>query len=101
MIPLHYYLTLAALLFTIGAFGIMTQRNAVKILMCVEMMLNAANINLIAFSTYLGDISGQILVAFSIAIAAAEAAVGLAIFVYLYRLYGTIDTTKIGEFRRW
>ncbi len=101
MIPLYYYLTLSALLFAIGAFGIMTQRNAVKILMCIEMMLNAANINLVAFSMYLGDISGQILVTFSIAIAAAEAAIGLAIFIHLYRLYGTIDIGKIGEFRRW
>lgn len=101
MIPLYYYLALSTLLFAIGAFGIMTQRNAVKILMCIEMMLNAANINLVVFSAYLGDISGQILVTFSIAIAAAEAAVGLAILVHLYRIYGTIDISKIGEFRRW
>ncbi len=101
MISLYYYLILAALLFAIGAYGVMTQRNAVKILMCIEMMLNAANINLIAFSAYLGDISGQILVTFSIAIAAAEAVIGLAIFVHMYRVYGTIDIDKIGELRRW
>lgn len=101
MIPLYYYLVLSSLLFVIGAFGIMTQRNAVRVLMCIEMMLNAANINLVAFSAYLNDISGQILVTFSIAIAAAEAAVGLAILVHLYRIYGTIDISKIGEFRRW
>lgn len=101
MISLYYYLTLSALLFVIGAYGMMTQRNAVKILMCVEMMLNAANINLIAFSAYLGDISGQILVTFSIAIAAAEAVIGLAIFVHMYRVYGTIDIGEIGELRRW
>lgn len=101
MIPLYYYLILSAALFSIGAFGIMTQRNAIKILMCIEMVLNAANINLVAFSAYLGDISGQILVTFAIAISAAETAVGLSIFVHLYRTYGTVDITKIGEFRRW
>lgn len=101
MIPLQYYLTLSVVLFGVGAYGIMTQRNAVKILMCIEMLLNAANINLVAFSKYMGDFSGQVLVTFSICLAAAEAAVGLAILLALYRNFGTIDITTIGDLRRW
>ena len=98
---IYHYLILSSILFVIGAYGIMTSKNAIKILMCIEIMLNTANINLVAFSRYLGDISGQLLTTFSIAIAAAEAAVGLAIVVALYKLYKTVDITKIGDERRW
>ncbi|NOZ76238.1 MAG: NADH-quinone oxidoreductase subunit NuoK [Euryarchaeota archaeon] len=101
MIPLYYYLTLAAALFALGAYGIMTQRNGIKILMCIEMLLNSANINLVAFAKYQADIAGQVLVTFTISLAAAEAAVGIAILIALYKTHGTIDITQIGPLRRW
>lgn len=101
MIPLQYYLAVAATLFAIGAYGIMTQKNGIKILMCIEMLLNSANINLVAFSRYQGDITGQIMVTFTICLAAAEAAVGLAILIAVYKTHGTIDITEIGPLRRW
>jgi NADH:ubiquinone oxidoreductase subunit K len=101
-VTLYHYLILSAILFSIGAFGLMISRNAVKILMCVEIMINAANINLVAFSSYSSpfNLSGQIFTTFSIAIAAAEAAIGLAIFIVLYRRYSTIDVDEI-DFLRW
>lgn len=99
MIPLHYYLILSALVFGIGAAGVLTTRNGIKLLMCIELMLNAANINLVAFSRYLGDISGQVFAVFVISVAAAEVAVGLAIVLMIYRIHGTIDFQKIREMR--
>lgn len=101
MIPPHYYLWISAILFTIGTFGVMTQRNGIKILMCIEIMLNSANINLVAFSSYMGDINGQMIVVFSIALAAAEIAVGLAILVLIHRTHKTIDLSRVGVIRRW
>ncbi|MDP6612818.1 MAG: NADH-quinone oxidoreductase subunit NuoK [Candidatus Hydrothermarchaeota archaeon] len=99
MIPLHYYLVLSALVFGIGVAGVLTARNGIKLLMCIELMLNAANINLVVFSRYLGDISGQVFAVFVISIAAAEVAVGLAIVLMIYRIHGTIDFQKIKEMR--
>ena len=101
MTPLISYLILSAILFSIGAFGVITQRNAIKMLMSIEIMLNAANINLVAFSSYNTpfNLAGQVFATFSIAIAAAEAAIGLAIIILVYRNYGTIDLDEIKRLR--
>lgn len=90
---LQYFLILAAALFCIGVFGLVTSRNAVRVLMSVELMLNAVNLNLMAFSNFLdpNDIKGQVFTVFVIAIAAAEAAVGLAIVLSIYRNRDTVD----------
>lgn len=98
-IALSAYLSLSAVLFTIGLVGLMTQTNAIKILMSVEIMLNSANLNLIAFSSYNNDMSGQVFVMFSIAIAAAEAAVGFAILMNLYRRVNSIELDNINILR--
>lgn len=100
VIALSAYLSLSAVLFTIGLVGIMTQTNAIKILMSVEIMLNSANLNLVAFSSYNDNMSGQVFVLFSIAIAAAEAAVGFAILMNLYKHMGSIELDKI-NIMRW
>jgi len=83
MIPLEWYLILAGVLFSIGAYGILVERNGLKILMCLEIILNAANINLVAFSG--GNLMGQQFALFSIAIAACEVAIGLALLIMLFR----------------
>ncbi|RLI93981.1 MAG: NADH-quinone oxidoreductase subunit NuoK [Candidatus Altiarchaeales archaeon] len=101
MIPLEYYLILSAILFGIGSYGVVTRKNGIKVLMCIEIMMNSANINFIAFSRYLGDIVGHVIVTFSIALAAAEAAVGLAILLMIYKTHKTIDLSKVGSIRRW
>ncbi|MDO9517372.1 MAG: F420H2 dehydrogenase subunit FpoK [Methanosarcinaceae archaeon] len=99
MIPLTYYLILSTIVFTIGLYGIMTQRNGVRLLMSVELMLNAANINLVAFSSYNDDMSGQVFVLFSIALAAAEAVIGFAILLSIYRMRDMIDVDNINLLR--
>jgi NAD(P)H-quinone oxidoreductase subunit 4L len=90
---LQYFLLIAAALFCIGIYGLITSRNAVRVLMSIELMLNAVNLNLMAFSNYLDaqDIKGQVFATFVIAIAAAEAAVGLAIVLAIYRNRDTVD----------
>ena len=80
-----YYLILAALLFTIGAVGLLTRRNVLVMFMCVELMLNAANLTFVTFARMLNDIGGQVLVFFTLVVAAAEVAVGLAIIVAIFR----------------
>jgi len=80
-----YYLTLAALLFTIGAVGLLVRRNTLVMSMCVELMLNAANLTFVAYAKALNDISGQVIVFFTLVVAAAEVAVGLAIIVAIFR----------------
>jgi NADH-quinone oxidoreductase subunit K len=94
-IPLQYYLGLSAILFTLGVAGVLTRRNAIVVFMCVELMLNSVNLTLIAYSSYLGDITGQILVFFVMAVAAAEASVGLAIVIALFRNKQTINIDEI------
>ena len=99
MIPevgLYHYLILASLLFCIGLAGLLTGRNAVRVLMCVELMLNAVNINFLAFNNYvnLSDLSGQVFSIFVLTVSAAEAAVGLAILLALYRRSATVDMAK-------
>lgn len=83
--PLSFYLILSAILFTIGVFGVLTKRNAIMIFMCIEMMMNGANLSLVAFSAFFDNPVGQIFVFFVIAVAAAESAVGLAIIIAVFR----------------
>ncbi|CAG0963682.1 NADH-quinone oxidoreductase subunit NuoK [Geobacter sp.] len=91
MVPLHSYLILSAILFSIGTIGVLIRRNAIVIFMCVEMMLNAVNLTFIAFSKHLGNIDGQIFVFFVMTVAAAEAAVGLALMIAFYKNRESID----------
>ncbi len=102
MIPLSWYLLVAAGLFVIGLYGVLVRRNAVGILMGVELMLNAANVNLIAFWRHVGSatMGGQVFAIFAITVAAAEAAVGLALIVAVYRSRGTINADEI-DLMRW
>jgi NADH-quinone oxidoreductase subunit K len=99
MIDIAYFLGLSAILFVIGAFGVLTKRNAIVVLMSVELMLNAANINFVAFSAYSGNLNGQVFALVSIAIAAAEVAVGLAIIMNLYKTRDTIGLDEINLLR--
>lgn len=85
MIGLQHYLIVSAALFSIGLFGILTRRNVLMILLSMELILNAANLSFVSFSSYLGDLSGQVVVFFTMIVAAAEVTVGLAIVVLLYR----------------
>ena len=94
-VPLAYYLGLSAILFVIGVAGVLTRRNAIVVFMCIELMLNAVNITLIAFSASLGSVTGQALVLFVMAVAAAEAAVGLAIVISLFRNKQTVNIDDI------
>lgn len=95
-IGLAHYLTVAAILFTIGVFGIfLNRKNVIIILMSVELMLLAVNINLVAFSAFLGDLVGQVFALFVLTVAAAEAAIGLAILVVYFRNRGTIAVEDI------
>lgn len=96
MIGLSHYLTVAAILFTLGVLGIFINRkNIIVILMSVELILLAVNINLVAFSTHLGDIVGQVFALFVLTVAAAEAAIGLAILVVFYRNRGSIAVEDV------
>ena len=95
MVPTEYYLILSAVLFSIGALGVVFRRNVLIIFMCVEMMLNAANLSLVAFGRALGSTDGQVLVFFALAVAAAEVAVGLAIIIDLFRKKGSVDVAQV------
>lgn len=94
-IPLNYYLALSAVMFAIGVAGVLTRRNAIIVFMCIELMLNSVNLTIVAFSAFHGNINGQILVFFVIAVAAAEAAVGLAIIIALFRNKMTVNIDEI------
>jgi NADH-quinone oxidoreductase subunit K len=99
-IGLSHYLTVAATLFTLGVFGIfLNRKNVIIILMAIELMLLAVNINLVAFSVYLQDISGQIFAMFVLTVAAAEAAIGLAILVIYFRNRGSIAVEDISQLK--
>jgi len=98
-ITLNWYLTLSALLFSMGVLGFLFRRNAIVMLMCVELMLNSVNLSLVAISQSLGDSAGLILVFFVMSVAAAEAAVGLALVIAIFRNKLTIDVTKINLFK--
>lgn len=98
---LEAYLLFAALLFSVGVFGVLTRRNAIGILMSLELMLNAANLNLVAFSRFVErGVGGQVFVLFVITVAAAEAAVGLAIVISLYRNFKHINVEDI-DLLKW
>ena len=95
MIPIEWYLILSAIMFVIGVAGVLTRRNAIIIFMCIELMLNSVNLTFVAFSAYLGDAAGQIIVFFVMAVAAAEAAVGLAIVIALFRNSQTVNINDV------
>ena len=89
------YLMLSATLFAVGLVGVIIRRNMITVLMCIELMLNAVNINLVAFSHHLASLEGQVFTVFVITIAAGEAAVGLAIIIQLYRLRSTVNVDEV------
>jgi len=95
MISVNYYLVLSAILFSIGVFGVLTRKNAIVIFMCVELMLNAVNLSFIALSRHLGNLDGQVFVFFVMTVAAAEAAVGLALFIAFFRNRESIDVDDV------
>lgn len=100
-VPISAYLTLALILFCIGLYGALTKRNTVIILISIELMLNAVNINLVAFSKFgmIPSITGQVFALFVIAVAAAEAAVGLAILIALYRNRSTVNIDEMNSLK--
>ena len=91
MVPLHYYLALSAVLFAIGVAGVLIRRDIIVILMSIELMLNAVNLTFIAFARFLGSMDGQVIVFFVMTVAAAEAVVGLAIVISVFRHRRTLD----------
>jgi NADH-quinone oxidoreductase subunit K len=95
MVPITHYLVVAALLFVIGMFGVMVRRNALVGFMCVELMLNAANLTFLAFARQRGDDLGHVNAFFVIAVAAAEAAIGLAVVIAVFRSRGTVNIQDI------
>lgn len=99
LIPIEWYITLSALLFSVGVLGVLFRRNAIVILMSVELMLNAVNLLLAAFSTYHNDPKGQVFVFFIMAVAAAEVAVGLAILIMIYRNIRTTDVDFLNKLK--
>ncbi|HSR68070.1 MAG TPA: NADH-quinone oxidoreductase subunit NuoK [Acidobacteriota bacterium] len=99
MVPTAHYLILGAVLFSIGSFGVLFRRNAITMFMCVEIMLNAVNLTLIAYSRSLQQVDGQIFVIFVMVVAAAEASVGLAIIVVLRKRQGTLDVDSIDNMK--
>ena len=100
-VGLEHYLILSAILFSIGLYGALSKRNDILILMCIEIMVNAVNIAMVAFSRYITPalLTGQVFVIFIIVVAAAEAAVGLAIIIAIYRSHETIESTKIDSMK--
>jgi len=99
-VPISWYLMLAAALFVIGTMGALTRRNGISIFLSIEVMLNAANLTLVAYARQLDQRTGQLLVFFVIAVAAAEAAVGLALFIAVFRQRRTIDVNRL-NLMRW
>ena len=95
MISSSFYLILSAILFTIGVVGVLARRNAIVILMCIELMLNSVNLTFVAFSRYLASMTGQVFVLMTVAVAAAEVAVGLGMIIALYRQKKTADVDDI------
>lgn len=100
MLPLHYYLTVAAIVFAIGVIGVLVRRNLIVILMSIELMLNAVNLTFIAFSRFLGSMEGQVVVFFVMAVAAAEAVIGLAIIISIFRHRQTLDPQEM-QLLKW
>jgi NADH-quinone oxidoreductase subunit K len=100
MVPLNHYLILGALVFAIGVIGVLIRRNLIVILMSIELMLNAVNLTFIAFSRFLGSMDGQVIVFFVMAVAAAEAVVGLAIIIAVFRHRQTLDPQEM-QLLKW
>ena len=98
-IPIDYYVILSTALFCVGALGVMLRRNAIIIFMCVELMLNAVNLLLVAFSSYFGDSQAQVFVFFIMVVAAAEVSVGLAIIVMMYRNVHSVDINFLNRLK--
>ncbi len=99
-VPVSWFLILAALLFAIGVAGALTRRNGIGVFLSIELMLNAVNVALVGYSRLLGERTGQIMVLFVMAVAAAEAAVGLGLFIAVYRQRRTIDVNRL-NLMRW
>ncbi|WP_440999343.1 NADH-quinone oxidoreductase subunit NuoK [Fodinibius sp. SL11] len=99
MISIDWFLALSALLFCVGIVGVLIRKNAIVIFMCVELMLNAVNLSLVSFSSHFGNVDGQILVFFALAVAAAEAVVGLAIIIAIFRNNLSVDISNINLLR--
>jgi NADH-quinone oxidoreductase subunit K len=99
MVPLSFYLTLSALMFVIGAVGVLVRRNAIVVFMCIELMLNAVNISFVAFSRFVTNLDGQIAVFFVMVVAAAEAAVGLAIIISMFRSLRSVETSDAAHLK--
>ncbi|MBK6273701.1 MAG: NADH-quinone oxidoreductase subunit NuoK [Saprospirales bacterium] len=98
-IPIQWYIYLTVILFSIGVLGVLFRRNAIIIFMCVELMLNAVNLLMVAFSRYLGDSGGQVFVFFIMVVAAAEVSVGLAILMMIYRNTKSIDIDDLNKLK--
>lgn len=99
MIPINYYIVLSAILFSMGVVGVLVRRNALIIFMSIELMLNAANLAIVSFSSVLKSFSGQIFVFFVIAVAAAEVAVGLALIVEIFKSKRSIDVDQMSSLK--
>lgn len=100
MVPLNYYLILSSVVFAIGVTGVLIRRNLLVVLMSIELMLNAVNLTFIAFSRFLGSTDGQVVVFFVMAVAAAEAVIGLAIIISVYRQRQTLDPQEL-QLLKW
>jgi NADH-quinone oxidoreductase subunit K len=100
MVPLEYYLVLSAIIFAIGVVGVLIRRNLIVVLMSIELMLNAVNLTFIAFSNSLGSMDGQVIVFFVMAVAAAEAVVGLAIIISVFRHRQSLDPQEM-QLLKW
>ncbi len=100
MIPLSHYLTVAFVLFAIGLIGIFTRKNAILVLLSIELLFNAVNLSFVVFSQAHGNLEGQIVTLFSMAIAAGEVAIGLAICILLFRTQKTIDVTDFTDLKQ-
>ncbi|MCX7797497.1 MAG: NADH-quinone oxidoreductase subunit NuoK [Melioribacter sp.] len=99
VIPIEYYLILSAFMFVVGVIGVFIRRNAIVVFMCIELMLNSANLALVTFSSYIGNPVGQVFVFFVMTVAAAEAAVGLAIIIAIFRNKQTVNIDEINIFK--
>ena len=99
MVSVSWYLTLSAVMFTIGVIGVVIRKNAIVVFMCIELMLNAVNVSFVAFSRVTGNLDGQIAVFFVMVVAAAEAAVGLAIIIAMFRDFNSVESTHTGELK--
>lgn len=100
MVPLDHYLVLSAMVFAIGVIGVLIRRNLIVLLMSIELMLNAVNLTFVAFSRFLGSIEGQVVVFFVMAVAAAEAVIGLAIIIAVFRHRQSLDPHEL-QLLKW